>query len=159
MQRGSSSRGFTLLELMVVVAIIATLAAVSALVARHYITKAKVIRATGDIEMIYKAIVLLESDTEEWPGHQKVGSTQPSGSNEIWDLSKPKAGLVATDGKFPNWHGPYLTSIPLDPWGNPYFFDTDYKIDGVDRVVLGSFGPNGKGRNVYDDDNIIKIIN
>jgi hypothetical protein len=48
--------------------------------------------------------------------------------------------------------------VPEDPWGNDYFLDTDYEINGVDYIVLGSFGPNGVGQNLYDDDDVIKII-
>jgi hypothetical protein len=56
-----------------------------------------------------------------------------------------------------------MPTIPLDPWGHPYFFDTDYDIDpsgGVtNAAVIGSFGPNGVGQNVYDSDNIyIKLV-
>jgi len=36
--------------------------------------------------------------------------------------------------------------------------DEDYNIDGVDYTVIGSFGPNGIGPNVYDDDDIIIIL-
>ena len=34
----------------------------------------------------------------------------------------------------------------------------DYEIDGWDYVVIGSFGPNGEGHNVYDVDNVIVIL-
>ena len=74
------------------------------------------------------------------------------------DLAAGAAGLLTTNGSFPNWNGPYLPSIPLDPWGNNYFFDSDYLVNGHNRVVIGSFGPNGVGPNVYDSDDVIKII-
>jgi hypothetical protein len=108
--------------------------------------------------MIYKAMILLESDTGQWPGHQTVSQINKGGGNEVWDLSVGAARLVITDGNFPDWDGPYLPSVPKDPWGNDYFLDTDYAINGVDYIVLGSFGPNGVGQNLYDDDDVIKII-
>lgn len=69
------------------------------------------------------------------------------------------AGLIDTDGAYLNWKGPYMGVIPKDPWGNNYFFDTDYDIGGgVMRVVLGSYGPNGVGNNLYDADDIRLIL-
>ena len=100
-----------------------------------------------------------------WPG---TGTPQTpyttacgGGANEVWDLSQPAGGLLSTDGNYPNWGGPYIDEIPLDPWGNPYFFDSDYDVPptgGNDAVVLGSFGPNGVGQNLYDSDDIIIIL-
>jgi len=74
-------------------------------------------------------------------------------------LTTGAAGLVQTDGNYRNWAGPYIGLIPLDPWGNNYFFDTDYTVDGNLRVVVGSYGPNGVGLNLYDSDDIIRIMN
>jgi hypothetical protein len=55
-----------------------------------------------------------------------------------------------------------LKVIPNDPWGHPYFFDTDYDIDPTaavqNAVVIGSYGPNGRGLNLYDSDDIYKIL-
>jgi general secretion pathway protein G len=158
MKTPAGSRGFTLVELMIVIAIIGILAAIALITSSSYHTKAKVAEATSDLDTIYKAMILLESDTGQWPGHQAIGEVNKGGGNEVWDLSVGAAGLVITDGNFPGWGGPYLPSVPEDPWGNDYFLDTDYEINGVDYLVLGSFGPNGVGQNLYDDDDVIKII-
>jgi hypothetical protein len=66
--------------------------------------------------------------------------------------------LVANGGGWDGWIGPYLTMVPADPWGMDYFMDEDYEIDGVDYTVIGSFGPNKVGPNLYDDDDIIIIL-
>ena len=158
METPAGSRGFTLVELMIVIAIIGILAAIALIGSSSYHTKAKVAEATSDLDTIYKAMILLESDTGQWPGHQTVSQINKGAGNEVWDLSVGAAGLVITDGNFPDWDGPYLPSVPKDPWGNDYFLDTDYEINGVDYLVLGSFGPNGVGQNLYDDDDVIKII-
>jgi len=53
-----------------------------------------------------------------------------------------------------------MKSIPQDPWGNNYFFDTDYDVNGVGtRAVVGSYGPNGVGNNLYDSDDIYYVVN
>jgi len=158
MKTPADSRGFTLIELMIVIAIIGILAAIALIVSSSYAKRAKVAEATCDIDMIYKAMVLLETDTGQWPGHQTISQINKGGGNEVWDLSVGAAGLVTTDGNFPDWKGAYLPSVPKDPWGNDYFLDTDYRINGVDYIVVGSFGPNGVGQNLYDDDDVIKII-
>lgn len=160
---GKREAGFTLIELLVVIAIIGILAStvlVSVNSARENARKAK---ARVMAKEIRKAIALLEGDSGEWPGHKSIEDIESGASgNEIWDLNAPVAGLVTTDGAFGSWAGPYISVIPPDSWGNNYFFDTDYDIDpgsGTQwAVVVGSFGPNGVGQNVYDSDNIFETI-
>lgn len=154
MKHRADPQGFTLIELMIVIAIIGIIAAIAIPAMSSYTEKAKIAQAVSDLDRIYKAMVLLEVDTEEWPG-----GVSPGSGNEVWDLTTASAGLLANDGSFSNWAGPYIDDIPKDPWGHDYFLDTDYDVDGVDRAVLGSFGPNGVGQNVYDDDDVIKVIN
>jgi general secretion pathway protein G len=155
--------GFTLIELLVVIAIIGVLAGIIINSVNSARTKAQIAQAQQTVRSIRNAIALLEIDTGQWPGHKALDTIESSGSNEIWDLTTSASGLMSTDGSFPGWGGPYIRNIPLDPWGHPYFFDTDYDVDpsaGVTQaVVIGSFGPNGVGQNVYDSDNIfIKLI-
>jgi general secretion pathway protein G len=114
------------------------------------------VRKKAEIElgMISTAILKLAWDTGQWPNKEPRNDTA---DEEVWDLSGDEAGIVGDDD-FDNWKGPYLQEIPLDPWGNPYFFDPDYSVDGVWRVAVGSFGPNGAGRNIYDEDNIYVLL-
>jgi len=149
--------GFTLLELMIVMAIIGIIAVIAIPQMNAYLNRAKMARARGDIDKIFKAMVLLEADTGLWPGFQGVDEINQGSGNEVWNLGTSSAGLVANGG-YPNWHGPYMSSVPLDPWGNRYFLDTDYQVNGEWHVVIGSFGPNGCCQNVYDDDNVIKVL-
>ena len=67
-------------------------------------------------------------------------------------------GLAATDGTYPNWRGPDYDGPFRDTWGNNYFFDEDYDLNGTTVAAIGSYGPNGEGLNQYDDDDIVLII-
>ena len=156
-------RGFTLIELLVVIAIIGVLSSVVLGALNTARNKAYVAKAQAEVRNIRTAIGLLVNDTGEWPGHKTVDDIESGMSgNEIWDLNAAAAGLVATDGAYINWNGPYISSVPVDPWGNNYFFDTDYDVDPSAgetwAAVVGSFGPNGDGQNVYDSDNIYQIL-
>jgi general secretion pathway protein G len=156
--RFRNASGFTIVELLIVVAVIGILAAIAFPRVDGYLDKARTARARADIDNILKAMVLLEADTGLWPGHQTVNQINQNGGNEVWNFAASSAGLRLSDGGYPNWNGPYMSSIPLDPWGNRYFMDTDYMVNGQWRVVLGSFGPNGCCPNQYDDDDVIKVL-
>jgi len=151
--------GFTLLEVLVAIAIIGILSTLGMVAYKASIEQANVAKAQADIDAIYVAIGALMSDTGQWPGHQIPEDVNLSGGNEVWDLTTAEAGLLATDGNFPNWDGPYMPNIPLDAWGNSYFLDTDYTTpSGTTAPVIGSFGSNGVGQNLYDNDDIIKVV-
>ena len=149
--------------MLVVLAVIGMLASLVIAQVRQARRSAHEVKARAEVSQIRKAISMLENDTGAWPGHQTIGNIQSGISgNEMWNLNVPEAGLAATDGAFVRWRGPYMTTIPLDSWGNHYFFDPDYDIDpGAGETwaaVVGSFGPNGTGQNVYDSDNIYEIL-
>ncbi len=156
-------KGFTLIELLVVIAIIGVLASVVLASVNSARENAKKAKAEAMVKEIRTAVEMLVNDGGYWPGHKTADDIESGTSgNEIWDLNAPEAGLVATDGLYTHWAGPYISVIPPDPWGNNYFFDTDYDIDpGPGQTwaaVIGSFGPNGVGQNVYDSDNIYEVI-
>lgn len=103
------SRGFTLVELMLVVVIISVLVAmvVPRLMGRG--DQARNAAARADIESnIAQALDLYEIDTGTFP------STDDGLQALIKKPSNPKMAK--------RWKGPYLKKKPLDPWGNPYAY-------------------------------------
>ncbi|MBN1558327.1 MAG: type II secretion system protein GspG [Lentisphaerae bacterium] len=148
--------GFTLLEIMVVVGIVGMLSAIASVYFAKSRADARLEKARADVEMLHAAIHQLAQDTGRFPGAIPRNTI---GDVETMDLAAPSAGLLKTNGNFPNWRGPYLNNLSRDPWGNRYFFDPDYWFDGAYHSVIGSFGPNGIGRNVYDNDNIYRAFN
>lgn len=154
--RAKQSRGFTLLELLITIAIVGIIAAIAIPAYSNYRQRAKIAEAKADLRNLRLAIEMLAIDTEMWPTKKAVRDA--SGGPEVWDLNKDTAGLVATDGGFPGWAGPYIQSVPKDPWGSDYFFDSDYDIDGTNYVAIGSFGPNKVGQNKYDSDDVLLLL-
>lgn len=155
--------GFTLIELLVVIAIIGMLASIVLASLNSARNSARIARAQADLNELRKAINLLEIDTSRHPGNIAL---EPCRLNPELFLDQPEAGLSATDGSFSGWGGPYIHSVPDDPWGNRYIFDPDYRCDtgvlGCEGIPNATFvraihsgGPNGSGINVYDSDNIV----
>lgn len=158
-------KSFTLVEMLVVIAIIGIIAGIVLVNLSSSREKAKIAVAKAETRNIYNAILLLSSDTEEWPDHQTPDEVNQVGNNELcpdgctYKLSDCEAGLVCDDGLYSNWDGPYIGEIPKDPWGNEYFFDTDYDTGGGNWVAaVGSYGPDGVGNNQYNADDILYIV-
>jgi general secretion pathway protein G len=158
MMKNRYDRGFTLIEVLVILGIIAILAGIALPAYNSYLQKTKKAEAMQVLKRIETAIIALATDTGQWPKHQAIGKVSTGGTNEIYDLNSANSGLVATDGAFPNWSGPYIPSVPLDPWGHKYFFDTDYRISGVDYIVLGSYGTGNVCNNCYNATDIRLIL-
>jgi general secretion pathway protein G len=125
-----TTRGFTLLELLVVIVIIGLLAG---LIAPRYFdtigkSKAKVARAQMD--SFEKALEQYRLDVGTLP-------TRPQGLE----------ALMVAPANTPKWQGPYLKkTIPLDPWGHAYVYKLSDNGREADIVSLGSDGqPGGSG--------------
>ena len=164
----NKKKGFTLVELLIVITLTGILAGIVMIAFGGASERAKISKAKAEMKDIYNGISMLELDTVEWPGHktphldecgQSNNEICPDGCN--YGLSDCEAGLLCNPlapDDYINWKGPYVEEVPEDPWGNEYFFDTDYHIGVECMVAIGSYGPNGVGLNQYDEDDIIYII-
>lgn len=127
-----SARGFTLLELLVVVAIIGLL--VGFVAPRYFgqIGKSEVNTARAQIDALEKALDQYRLDTGRYP------------SNEMG-----LAALLQRPQNEPKWSGPYLRKeVPLDPWGKPYAYRMPGEKGDFDLISYGKDGaPGGSGEN------------
>ena len=129
-----STKGFTLVEIMMVVIIIAALAAmvVPRFVGRS--EQAKVSVARSDIEAhLATALKLYELDNGTFP-------TTAQGLKAL--RAKPASSPAPK-----NWNGPYIEKDPIDPWGNEY----EYVSPGKHRSDYDLFS-KGKDENSDSDD-------
>ena len=117
-----SQRGFTLIEIMVVVVIIGLLAAIIAPNVIGNIDKALVTRTQGDIRSIETALNLYRLDNFRYP-------TTDEGLQV----------LVAGSGGGKN----YLSSVPADPWSNPYLYIYPGQQREFDVFSYGADGQQG----------------
>lgn len=132
--RSARSLGFTLIEVMVVVAILAILAAVVVPRIMDEPAKARVAKAEQDIRAIQSALDLYKLDNFKYP-------TTAQGLEAL--VNKP------TGAELRNYkEGGYLHEMPVDPWGNEYQYLNPGEHREVDIYSLGADGaPGGQGDN------------
>ena len=137
-RRRTSTRGFTLIEILVVIVILGVLAA---LIVPNVIGRPDEARATvakSDIAAIMSALKIYRLDNQRYPtGEQGLAAL----------VAKPEQPPVP-----PNWKpGGYLEKLPKDPWGRPYV----YLNPGVrGEVEVMSFGADGQAGGTGPDADI-----
>jgi len=132
-------RGFTLIEILVVVVILALLAAFIVPRVMGRVDDARLTKARGDIQSLETALAMYRLDTARLPNTEQGLTalvTQP------------------VDPSIRNWKpGGYLARVSRDPWGNEYHYRVPAQRGG--EFDLWSMGPDGQeGAPESDRDNI-----
>ncbi|OGA19134.1 MAG: type II secretion system protein GspG [Betaproteobacteria bacterium RIFCSPLOWO2_12_FULL_63_13] len=129
--------GFTLIEVMVVISILAILAALIVPKIMSRPDEARVVAAKQDIAALMQALKLYRLDTKRYP-------TTEQGLHAL--VAKPSQAPVPE-----NWKpGGYVERLPLDPWGKPYQFLNPGLHGEIDVFSYGADGvPGGEG---FDSD-------
>ncbi|MBI4778546.1 type II secretion system major pseudopilin GspG [Candidatus Desantisbacteria bacterium] len=125
-----NKKGFTLIELMVVVLIISIIAALVGPTIFKKIGKSKRVAAKAQIELFGTALDSYRLDNDEYPSTEQ---------GLVALIEKPSVSPIPK-----NWEGPYLKKeIPLDLWGNPYVYISPGKVNPTAYDLL-SYGADGK---------------
>jgi len=116
--QSKSQRGFTLIEIMVVVVILGLLGTLVVQAVGGRPDQAREVKATNDIGSLESALKLYKLDNFTFP-------TQAQGLKAL--ISNPSGSK--------NWRGPYIEKLPNDPWGNDY----QYRYPGTKGKKIDVF--------------------
>ncbi len=162
--------GFTLIEIVVVLAVIAVLVAIITPLLWGHIEGAKIRRAQSDCKVLAQSILNLNEDTGVFPIYSfpsdstglinvlytdgnEAGTGDWLTGNPVMDHLRNhlERGVTSLGGIYPTtprtfaWRGPYQTDFMPDPWNNRYYVNATYLKPGSanNAVWVLSAGPNG----------------
>jgi general secretion pathway protein G len=121
-------QGFTLVEMLVVIAIIGLIMGLIGPRVLNYLSESRVKAAKIQMQSFASALDLFNLDAGRYP----------SSAEGLAALVRGAPGLAA-------WNGPYLKggAVPNDPWGNPYVYRAPGEHNPFDIISLGSDGQEG----------------
>src|ERR1043166_1605421 len=126
--RALAQAGFTLVEILVVITIIALIMALVGPRVFNFLAESKVKAAKIQIESLSSALDLYFLDIGQYPSNAE-------GLN----------ALMQRPGNADGWNGPYLkgTIVPKDPWGKPYIYRAPGQNGAYDIISYGADGQEG----------------
>jgi general secretion pathway protein G len=127
-RRRRGERGFTLVEILVVITIIGLIMGLVGPRVLNYLTESKAKAAKIQIESFSSALDLFFLDAGRYPSS-----------------SEGLGALVQRPGNIGGWNGPYLKggAVPADPWGNAYIYRSPGQHGAYDIVSFGADGQEG----------------
>lgn len=164
-----SCKGFTLIEVIVVAAIIAILAGILVPMIFNQIDESKISKAKGDAKSFQTAITMFRKDNSCWPNRTNgadpttntiqvlfsEGTAIADLATKGWNGSNNQLlnHLRINDNGYPAamWKGPYLPEAGADPWGNQYMVGAK-NFENSSAVWILSAGPDGVIQTGIDDD-------
>lgn len=145
--------GFSAIELIIIIAIFVGLAGVVVPIISQEIQDSKKSHAIADINRIATALNQYIKDTLFFPTGNQGSTTYhylfTDGAMPQNNIFASGEGVHAAQflrkGEFggKRWKGPYLQSIPADPWGNSYIINVQGFFNMGERAVILSAGPDG----------------
>ncbi len=150
----SRLRGFTLVEMLVLVAIVIAVAGVVVPVVSIYKLDDQWRRVDRDLGHITDALRQYALHTRTFPtGHSGATtyhflySDGVRPTNNVFDSGPSQhidEFLLRGDMSGSDWRGPYLASVGPDPWGHAYLVNVNGYFSSVERMLILCAGPNGQ---------------
>src|SRR5436190_9804391 len=121
MRKRQDARGFTLMEMVVVLAVIAILAAILTPIINSYVDRARLNGARSDVKNIAAAVVQFNTDTKFWPIY--VAKTDiPTGSTFGWMATEGTDAAIPMAGAGSDWLGVSTNTTSLTSYLNTNFY-------------------------------------
>ena len=121
---------FTLIEVVVVIVILVTLAGIATPIYMNYVKQGRISTAKMQLKLLEQELDNYKIRVGQYPSELR--------------------GLVENLDGHEKWDGPYMKKIPLDPWGNEYVYVVpgEHNTDSYDLSCLGADGQaDGEGEN------------
>ena len=140
-EKAGRRRGFTLVELLVVIVVLAVLAAIVLPKFMDSSTRSRESALKSDLKLLRNAVATFQTDTGTYPATMAVLAATSAPASGL-DKAGVAANITAAD-----WHGPYVQSVPNDPVsGNAFTYET--ASPNVGKVTSSASG-NGLDGTAY----------